>query len=196
MSNLFENARELPLLGAHPSPPDSGNYLLYRLITDNREYIQYDDGLIRYFRPREFTVHFANTGIDNNDWLSINQNGNQSRRSSLVIPFERAIVREFVWSSRNNMTAGNLIVMDCRQGPIGDTGDLGNGSPLKFSISTNDTDVTSFQENKRWIANLLSRGIVLDQDNRYSFQYDKTGAGNDPRDVIGYMIIEEIPNIP
>jgi len=154
MSNLFENARELPLLGAHPSPPDSGNYLLYRLLSDNREYIQYDDGLIRYFRPREYTVHFANTGTDNNDWLSINQNGNQSRRSSLVSPFENAIVREFVWSSRNNMQAGSVIEIFCREGDINDTGDLGNTSTLKFSFDTNDVEVSSFQETKRFIADL------------------------------------------
>lgn len=196
MSNLFENARELPLLGAHPAAPDSGNYLLYRLLSDNREYIRYSDGTIRYFRPREFTVHFANTGTDNNDWLSINQNGNQSRRSSLVVPFPKALVREFVYSSRNNMTVGNVITITCYEGLIGDTGDLTTGSNQKFQFDTNDSEVTSWQANKRFLADLTPRGIFLDQLNRYAFNYDFAGGGNEPRDVIGYMILEEIPNIP
>jgi len=46
------NALEVPLLGAHPSPPQAGNILFYTLLSDLREYYMLDTGERQYRQPQ------------------------------------------------------------------------------------------------------------------------------------------------
>lgn len=186
------NGLEVPLLGAHPSPPDSGNVLYYTLLGDLREYVQFDDGSFQYRVPRFWHWKSGYQGTtDGSQWLRNTDASPQSRRTNFLCPFNLGRLGNLTFSSRNNLTVGSNIRVRIFEDDIDGAGDITTGDPITQDIFSIDSDVVSHINGKRFLVDLRSRNVELDNTKRYAIQIDNIGNGTSYRDVRVDIQVEE-----
>ena len=186
------NAIEVPLLGAHPSTPDTGLVKYYTLSSDLREYVRFDSGNIQFRNPRYWLWQGGYQGTTaTNQWLRNTASQPQSRRTNFLVPFATARLTNLTFSSRNDLTVGSRIRVRFTEEPIDSAGDIAVGDTTTLDLFSDDLDVTSYREGKRFLVDLRSRNIVVDNTKRYAIQIDNIGDATSYRDVRVDVQIEE-----
>ncbi len=186
------NGLEVPLLGAHPNPPDAGNVLYYTLLSDFREYVQFDSGEFQYRNPRKWLWHGYYNGTRNNSqWIRNTDGTPQSRRTNFLCPYNEGRLAQFTFSSRNDLTTGAVIRLRIHEDLIDAAGDVTNSDPVTVDILSNDPDAVVYREGKRWFIDLRSKNIIVDNTKRYAIQVDNIGNGTSYRDPRIDIEIEE-----
>lgn len=186
-------ALESPLLGAHPSPPDAGLVKSYFLQSDFREYLRFENGEVAYRNPRYWHWKgYYNGRDDNYQWLRNTDGSPQSRQTAFIVPFQRARLAHFTWSSRNDGDSGSDFLVEIYRQLSTTAGDTNQNDELVTIIRSSDTEVTSFRNGRRMYADLRSLNIEVDRNYAYSARiYNETNT-TEYRNVRVDLSIEEL----
>jgi hypothetical protein len=185
------NAIEAPLLGAHPNAPDVGLVKYYTLASDLREYARFDSGDIQFRNPRYWLWKGGFQGTSIAQWLRNTASQPQSRRTNFLVPFATARLTNLTFSSRDDLSVGSRIRVRFIEEPIDSAGDIAAGDSITLDLFSDDLDVTNYREGKRFLVDLRSRNIVVDNTKRYAIQIDNIGNTTPYRDIRVEVGIEE-----
>ncbi len=185
-------ALEVPLLGAHPAAPDTGLVKYYTLTSDLREYARFDDGNVQYRQPRywHWKMHYQGSQ-DNTQWLRNTDASPQSRRTNFLVPFDTARLANFTFTSRNTLSPTSAIRIRIFEEPIDSAGDIANNDTITVTVNSTDVDVSSQGNGRRFMVDLRSRNIVVDNTKRYAADITNTGDFEDYRETRIDIGIEE-----
>jgi len=109
----------------------------------------------------------------------------------LLCPFSLGRLANLTFSSRNDLATGSRIRLRIFEEAIGSAGDLATTDTVTVDIFSDDSDVTSFINGKRFLVDLRNRNIELDSSKRYAITIDNIGDATTYRDVRVDVQIEE-----
>lgn len=183
---------EVPLLGAHPNSPDAGWVSYYTLLSDSREYVKTALGNIQYRNPRIWNWHGTYQGTTAGaQWLRNFDASPQSRRTNFLCPYILGRCAQLTFSSRNDLLPASQIYVRIYEDAIDAAGDVTGSNPITVEILSDDIDVVSHRNGKRFLIDLRSRNIELDNTKRYALRIDNIGNATSYRDVAVDLEIEE-----